>query len=77
MTAAALAVVAAIVAVIVTVVMPSGPTTGFVPSGSSPDQDAEQITGAFLQAWQAGDLAQASRYTDHPAAAQAALVTYA
>ena len=77
MTAGALAVVAAIVAVIVTVVTPGGSTTGFTPSGSSPDQDAEQITSAFLQAWQAGDLAQAARYTDHPAAAQAALVTYA
>jgi hypothetical protein len=71
-------VVAAIAAVIVVVVLPGGNanTTGFVPTGSSPDQDAGQITTAFLQAWQAGDLAQAARYTDHPAAAQAALVTY-
>ncbi len=75
--AGAVAVVAAIVAVVVAVVTPSGgSTTGFVPSGSSPDQDAEQITGAFLAAWRAGDLSQAARYTDHPAAAQAALVTY-
>ena len=28
------------------------------------------------RAWRAGDLSQAARYTDHPAAAQAALVTY-
>jgi Penicillin binding protein transpeptidase domain/NTF2-like N-terminal transpeptidase domain len=75
-TAGVLAVVAAIVAVIVTVVTPSGSTTGFLPTGSSPDQDAEQITSAFLQAWQAGDLGQAARYTDHPAAAVAALATY-
>jgi Penicillin binding protein transpeptidase domain len=75
--AGAVAVVAAIAAVIVTVVTPgSGSTTGFVPSGSSPDQDAEQITGAFLAAWRAGDLSQAARYTDHPAAAQAALASY-
>ena len=75
-TAGALAVVAAIAAVIVTVVTPGGSTTGFQPTGSSPGQDAEQITGAFLAAWQAGDLRQAARYTDHPAAAEAALVTY-
>jgi transpeptidase family protein/MecA-like transpeptidase family protein len=77
-TAAAVAVVAAIAAVVVTVVLPGGNanTTGFVPTGNSPGQDAEQITTAFLTAWQAGDLSQAARYTDHPAAAQAALATY-
>jgi hypothetical protein len=77
-TAGAIAVVAAIAAVIVTVVLPGGNanTTGFVPTGSSPDQDAQQITTAFLAAWQAGDLGQAARYTDHPAAAQATLANY-
>jgi len=77
-TAGALAVVAGIAAVIVTVVAPGGNanSTGFVPSGSSAAQDAEQITSAFLAAWQTGDLGQAARYTDHPAAAQAALATY-
>jgi len=76
--AGAVAVVAAIAAVIVTVVLPGGNanTTGLVPTGSSPDQNAEQITTAFLQAWQAGELNQAARYTDRPAQAQAALVTY-
>ncbi len=76
MTAGVVAVVAAIAAVVVTVLAPAHGTTGFVPNGSSPGQDAEQITGAFLAAWQAGDLGQAARYTDQPAAAQAALVTY-
>ncbi len=78
MTAAALAVVAGIAAVIVTVIVPGGNanTTGFVPTGSSATQDAGQIATAFLQAWQAGDLGQAARYTDHPAAAAAALATY-
>ena len=78
MTAAALAVVAGIAAVIVTVIVPGGNanTTGLVPTGSSPAQDAGQITTAFLQAWQTGDLGQAARYTDHPAAATAALATY-
>jgi len=76
--AAALAVVAGIAAVIVTVVLPgrNANSTGFVPTGSSAAQDAEQITSAFLTAWQTGNLGQAARYTDHPAAAQAALATY-
>src|SRR6201992_1988608 len=42
------------------------PTTGFVPTGKSPGADAEQITSAFLAAWQRGELRQAGRYTDHP-----------
>ncbi len=78
MTAAAVAVVAGIAAIIVTVVAPGGNanSTGFVPTGGSAAADAEQITTAFLQAWQTGDLGQASRYTDHPSAASAALATY-
>ena len=77
-TAGALAVVAGIAAVIVTVVAPGGNAnaTGFVPSGTTAAQDAEQITSAFLQAWQTGDLGQAARYTDHIAAATAAFATY-
>jgi cell division protein FtsI/penicillin-binding protein 2 len=50
--------------------------TGFVPTGSSASQDAEQITAAFLRAWRTGNLGQASRYTNHPDAADAALVAY-
>ena len=76
-TAGVLAVVTGIAAVIV--VVGSGgnaDSTGFLPTGNSAGQDAEQITGAFLQAWQAGDLARAARYTDHPSVAEAALVTY-
>ena len=78
MTAGVLAVVAGIAAVIVTVVAPGGNanTTGFLPTGTSSAQDAEQITSAFLQAWQAGDLGQAARYTDHPAVATAAFASY-
>jgi Penicillin binding protein transpeptidase domain len=77
-TAAAVAVVAGIAAVIVTVVgSGTNPNaTGFTPTGSTPAQDAEQITTAFLQAWQTGDLGQAARYTNHPAVAQAALAGY-
>jgi hypothetical protein len=50
--------------------------TGFVPTGSSASQDAEQITAAFLRAWRTGNLGQAARYTNHPGAADAALVAY-
>jgi hypothetical protein len=76
--AGALAVVAAIAVVVVKVVLPSGnsSTTGFVPTGSTPGQDAQQITTAFLQAWQTGNLEQAAKYTSQPAAADAALTTY-
>jgi hypothetical protein len=75
-TAAAVAVVAAIAAVVVVVIGGHKNSTGFVPTGDSPAQDTAQITTAFLQAWQAGDLGQAARYTDHPALAQVALTTY-
>jgi hypothetical protein len=72
--AGGLAVVVAIALVAVKLVGGGGaPATGFVPSGGSPAADAGQITTAFLQAWQSGDLAQAARYTDHPSLAQAAL----
>ena len=70
--AVAVVVVAAVV-VYKVVAGPGAPATGFVPSGSTPAQDAAQITTAFLQAWQTGDYAKAANYTDHPAAAQAAL----
>lgn len=70
----ALAVVTAIAAVIIVVVMPGNShTTGFVPTGSTPGEDARQITTAFLQAWQSNDLGAAGRLTDHPAAAESAL----
>lgn len=77
-TAGAAAVLAAIAAVIIIAVAPAGKgsTAGFVPTGSSPDEDGEQITAAFLSAWKAGNLRQAARYTDHPAAAEAALAAY-
>ena len=76
--AAVTAAVVAIAAVIVVVVTSGGNknTTGFVPTGSSPEADAQEITTAFIQAWKAGDLNQAARYTDRPAAAQAALAGY-
>jgi hypothetical protein len=75
-TAAAVAVVAAIAAVVVIVTGHNANSTGFSPTGDSPAQDTAQITTAFLRAWQSGDLSQAARYTDEPAAAQAAMTTY-
>jgi hypothetical protein len=51
-------------------------TGGFVPRGGSPEQDAEQITAAFLRAWQRGDLAQAAGYTSDPVGALDALAAY-
>ena len=77
--ALALVVVAGVAWAVVRLVLPRGaaaPRTGFVPTGSSPGQDAEQITTAFVQAWTSGNLGQAARYTDHPARAQSALTGY-
>ena len=48
-----------------------------VPTGSNAQQDGGQVAAAFLDAWQAGDLTKAGNYTNHPAAAKAALATYA
>jgi len=76
LTAAAVAAAAAITAVLV---LPGGGpahTTGYLPTGSSPGQDAQQIARVFLRAWDKGDLRQAANYTNHPAAARAALKTF-
>jgi hypothetical protein len=73
------AVVAAILVAVAAVTVSgtrNAPTTGFVPTGKSAGQDAEQITSAFLAAWKSGNLRQAARYTDHPSAAGSALLAY-
>jgi hypothetical protein len=72
---AAVAVVIAVV-IVVTRSGPSAPVKGFVPTGTSAQQDSEQIATAFLTAWQQRDYAKAASYTDNPAAAQAALAAY-
>ena len=54
----------------------SAHTTGYLPTGSSPGQDAQQTARAFLRAWDAGELRQAANYTNHPAAARAALTAF-
>jgi hypothetical protein len=72
-------VVVAIAAVVFVVTRPSGPggpVKGFVPTGSSPSQDAQQITTAFLTQWEKGNYATAASYTDDAAAAQPALASY-
>lgn len=51
-------------------------TTGYLPTGSSDGQDAQQTARAFLRAWDAGHLQQAANYTDHRAAAKAALTAF-
>lgn len=63
-TAGAAAALAAIASVVIIAVAPAGKgsTAGFVPTGSSPDEDGEQITAAFLSAWKAGDLRQSARH---------------
>jgi Penicillin binding protein transpeptidase domain len=76
LTAAAVAAAAGISAVLV---LPGGgpvQATGYLPTGSSAGQDAQQTARAFLRAWDAGDLRQAANYTDHPAAARAALTAF-
>jgi hypothetical protein len=73
---AAAAAAAGITAVLV---LPGGPptqATGYLPTGSSPRQDAQQTARAFLRAWDAGHLRQAANYTNHPAAARAALTAF-
>jgi hypothetical protein len=77
-TAAAVAVVAGVAAAFVFVTKhgSTAHTTGFLPTGTSAEQDAGQVTRAFLQAWQRGDTAKAASYTDHPAATEAAFATY-
>jgi len=71
--------VAAAAAITAVLVLPGrGPThtTGYLPTGSSPSQDAQQTARAFLRAWGAGDLRKAANYTNHPAGARAALKTF-
>ena len=73
---AAVVVAAGIVAVLV---VPRGghtQTTGYLPTGSSDTQDAQQTARAFLRAWDSGNLQQAANYTNRPALAKAALTTF-
>jgi hypothetical protein len=77
--AGGLAVVAAIALTAVFVIKrgPGVPVTGMIPTGSTPQQDGQQVATAFLTDWREGKLATAANLTDHPAAAKAALAAYA
>jgi hypothetical protein len=66
-----------LVAVGFIVLKPGGNSSGFIPTGSTPGEDADQITTAFLQAWQSGNIGKAASLTDNPTAAQTGLTTYA
>ncbi len=52
---------------------PGTPAYGMIPTGSSPQQDGQQVTAAFLSAWRSGNLTAAAKLTDHHAAAKAYL----
>jgi len=69
---------AAAIGISVVLVLPgrATQTTGYLPTGSSPGQDAQQTARAFLRAWDKNDLRQAANYTDHPAKARAALTAF-
>jgi hypothetical protein len=49
---------------------------GFHPTATTPALAARQTADAFLAAWKAGHIREAASYTDHPAAAAAALTAY-
>jgi hypothetical protein len=49
---------------------------GFHPTATEPAAAARQTAEAFLAAWQSGHVRAAAGYTDHPAAAAAALTSY-
>src|SRR5215472_13278690 len=50
--------------------------SGYQPTATKPALAARQTAEAFLAAWQDGHIRQAAKYTDHPAAAAAALTSY-
>jgi hypothetical protein len=49
---------------------------GFHPTATKPALAARQTAEAFLAAWKAGHIQRAASYTNHPAAAAAALTSY-
>jgi Penicillin binding protein transpeptidase domain/NTF2-like N-terminal transpeptidase domain len=56
---------------------PGKPATGMIPTGSTPQQDGQQVAAAFLGAWRSGSLTAAAKLTNHPAAAKAYLAANA
>ncbi|HTR94091.1 MAG TPA: penicillin-binding transpeptidase domain-containing protein [Trebonia sp.] len=80
-TAGVLAVALVAAVLVITVFKPGGttgpPAYGMIPTGTTAQQDGEQVAAAFLAAWRTGDLTKAANYTNHPAAARTALAAYA
>jgi hypothetical protein len=52
------------------------PAPGFHPTATEPAAAARQTAEAFLTAWKKGQTGKAASYTDHRAAARAALTSY-
>ncbi len=77
-TAGVLAVLVVALVLVLTVFKPGSgtPKYGLIPTGSSAQQNGEQVAAAFLTAWETGDLTKAANYTDKPSAAAAALAAY-
>jgi hypothetical protein len=78
--AGGLAVIVAIALVTVLVVMkhkPGVPEFGIIPTGSTAQQDGQQVASAFLTAWEKGSLTKAANLTSAPDAAKAGLAGYA
>jgi hypothetical protein len=70
-------VVLAGVLILTGVLSPGKPVVpGFHPTATEPALAARQTAEAFLTAWKDRDLRKAASYTDHPAAAKAALTSY-
>jgi transpeptidase family protein len=76
--AGGLAVVVAIALTYVFVIKhgPGVPVTGMIPTGSTPQQDGQQVASVFLTDWETGKLSAAANLTDHPLAARAAFAAY-
>jgi Penicillin binding protein transpeptidase domain len=77
-TAGVLAVLVVALVLVLTVFKPGSgtPKYGLIPTGSSAQQDGEQVAAAFLTAWDTHELTKAANYTDKPSAAAAALAAY-
>ena len=56
---------------------PGTPAYGMIPTGSTPQQDGQQVAAAFLSAWRSGNLTAAAKLTDQHAAAKAYLAANA
>src|SRR5215472_14391227 len=58
------------------VVGPRKPAPGFHPTATQPALAARQTADVFLAAWKSGNVRKTASYTDHSAAAAAALTSY-